>query len=79
MKMEGLGVAISYEMRLVRRNWLYRLFVLGAFAYALAFLVPWDVHMTLWWDVALASSVALRGVFFLNLFQSLVVVFLTNS
>ena len=76
MEMESLRVAISYEMRLVRRNWLYRLFVLGAFAYALAFLVPWDVHMTLWWDVAFASSVALRGVFFLNLFQSLVVVFL---
>ena len=76
MKTNELKVAIAYETRLVRRNWLYRLFLFGAFAYVLAFLAPWDARTALWWDVALASSVALRGVFFLNLFQSVVVAFL---
>lgn len=76
MKTNELKVAIAYETRLVRRNWLYRLFLFGAFAYVLVFLAPWDAHTALWWDVALASSVALRGVFFLNLFQSVVVAFL---
>lgn len=67
---------MTYERKLVRRNWLFRLFVLGAFSYLLAFLVPWDIHREMWWNVALASSIPVRAIYFLNLFQSLVVIFL---
>ena len=67
---------MSYECKLVRRNWLFYLFVAGILGYALAFLVPWDTHEVMWWDVAFASSLPVRATYFLNQFQSLIVVFL---
>lgn len=74
--MAGWQTIVTYESKLVRRNWLFRLFIMGILGYALVYLVPWDIHRETWWEIAFASSFPVRGVYFLNLFQSLVVVFL---
>ncbi|WP_065220096.1 MULTISPECIES: carbohydrate-binding protein [Butyricimonas] len=74
--MAGWQIIVTYESKLVKRNWLFRLFILGVLGYTLAFLTPWDIHQEAWRSIALASSLPTRGVYFLNLLQSLVVVFL---
>lgn len=74
--MAGWQIVITYESKLVKRNWLFRLFILGVLGYTLAFLVPWDIHREAWRNIALASSLPTKVVYFLNLLQSLVVVFL---
>lgn len=74
--MEAWQIITHYESKLVTRNWLFRFFVVGVLAYALIFLVPWDMHREMWWKVVGASSILARGVYFLNLLQSLVVIFL---
>ena len=75
MEITALKAAISYESKLVRRSWLFYLFILGVLGYTVGVLIPWDNHV-IWWNVAFASSIPLRGIYFLNLFQSLIVTFL---
>ena len=72
----ALKTAISYESKLVRRNWLFYLFILGVLGYTIGILIPWDSNHVPWADVALASSIPSRGTYFLNLFQSLIVTFI---
>ena len=67
---------IFYEEKLLRRNWLFYFFILGVLGYIVGVLIPWNAKQVLWSDVALASSVFSRGISFLNLFQSVIVVFL---
>ena len=67
---------IFYEGKLLRRNWLFYFFILGVLGYIVGVLIPWNAERVLWSDVALASSVFSRGISFLNLFQSVIVVFL---
>ena len=74
--METWQTVVSYEGKLVRRNWLFYLFVVGVLGYASVFLIPWDIHRGWWSRIVFASSIPMRGVYFLNLLQSLVVVFL---
>lgn len=76
MKTSALITAIVYESKLIRRNWLFYLFILGLFAYTLVFLIPWEIHSITWEKIALASSLPLQGIFFLNLFQSLIITFI---
>ncbi|WP_065219996.1 MULTISPECIES: golvesin C-terminal-like domain-containing protein [Butyricimonas] len=71
-----LKTAISYESKLVKRNWLFYLFILGVLGYTVGILIPWDSFSFKWKDFALASSIPLRGIHFLNLFQSLTITFL---
>ena len=75
--MKAWQTVVTYESKLVKRNWLFRLFIAGVLGYILAFLVPWDIRREIWRNIAFASSLPARGVYFLNLFQSLVVVLLT--
>ena len=76
MEITALKTAISYESKLVRRNWLFYLFILGVLGYTISVLIPWDSFSFKWKDIAFASSIPLRGIYFLNLFQSLIVTFL---
>ncbi len=69
METTALKAAISYESKLVRRSWLFYLFILGVLGYTVGVLIPWDTSHLEWWDVAFASSISLRGVYFLNLFH----------
>ena len=39
-------------------------------------LIPWTRDWIFWENVAFASSIPIRGVYFLNLFQSLIVIFI---
>lgn len=75
MKTTALKTAISYEGKLVRRNWLFYFFIFGVLC-ILGILVPWERDWISWEDVVFASSMPLRGIYFLNLFQSLIVVFI---
>ncbi|WP_286137668.1 hypothetical protein [Gabonibacter massiliensis] len=75
--MKAWQTVVTYESKLVKRNWLFRLFIAGVLGYILALLVPWDIRREIWRNIAFASSLPARGVYFLNLFQSLVVVLLT--
>ena len=75
MKTTALTTAISYEGKLVRRNWLFYFFIFGVLC-ILGILVPWERDFILWEDVVFASSIPLRGIYFLNLFQSLIVIFI---
>lgn len=77
--MTSLKCIITYESKLIRRNWLFRLFILGVALYAIVDLIPWNLSLSSWWKVALASSIPLRGMYFLNIFQSLVIIFLTGD
>ena len=72
----ALKTTIAYESKLVKRNWLFYLFILGILGYTLWVLIPWNINQVLWSDIALASSIPSRSIYFLNLFQSLVVVFI---
>lgn len=77
MEITALKTAISYESKLVRRNWLFYLFILGMLGYMVGVLIPWDTKYNFQWsNVALASSILSSGIYFLNLLQSLIVVFL---
>lgn len=76
METTALKTTIAYESKLVKRSWLFYLFILGTLGYALGVLIPWDPNRVLWSDIALASSIPSRGVYFLNLFQSLIVAFI---
>ena len=74
--MGKLQISTTYESKLARRNWVFRLFILGILGYTLVFLIPWDLHRQEWLNIVFASSIPIRGVYFLNLLQSLVVIFL---
>ncbi|MCQ4872352.1 golvesin C-terminal-like domain-containing protein [Butyricimonas paravirosa] len=76
METTALKTTIAYESKLVKRNWLFYLFILGILGYTLGVLIPWNINQVLWSDVALASSIPSRSVYFLNLFQSLIVAFI---
>lgn len=75
MEITALKAAISYESKLVRRNWLFYFFIFGVLG-ILSLLVPWTRDWISWENVAFASSIPIRGVYFLNLFQSLIVIFI---
>ncbi|WP_292268468.1 hypothetical protein [Butyricimonas sp.] len=79
MKTTNLKTIITYESKLTRRNWLFYLFIIGG-VYILGTLIPGVFILGIgyigWQDVALTSSMPLRGIYFLNLFQSLIVTFL---
>ena len=75
MKTTALKTAIYYEGKLVRRNWLFYFFIFGVLC-ILGILVPWGRDWISWEDVVFASSMPLRGIYFLNLFQSLIVAFI---
>ena len=74
--MGKLQISTTYESKLARRNWVFRLFILGILGYTLVFLIPCDLHRQEWLNIVFASSIPIRGVYFLNLLQSLVVIFL---
>jgi len=76
METTALKAAISYESKLVRRSWLFYLFIFGVLGYTIGVLIPWDIKHIIWSDIAFSSSIPLRGIYFLNLFQSLIVTFL---
>lgn len=76
METTALKTAIFYESKLVKRSWLFYLFILGVLGYTSGILIPWDIHRVVWWDIAFASSIPLRGIYFLNLFQSVIVTFI---
>lgn len=80
MKITDLKTTITYESKLVKRNWLFYLFTFGVVCILGTlipgvFLIP-SIGRVAWYDVALASSMPLRGIYFLNLFQSFIVAFL---
>lgn len=75
METTALKAAISYESKLVRRNWLFYFFIFGVLG-ILSVFVPWTRDWIFWENVAFASSIPIRGIYFLNLFQSLIVILL---
>ena len=75
METTALKAAISYESKLVRRNWLFYFFIFGVLG-ILSVFVPWTRDWIFWENVAFASSIPIRGIYFLNLFQSLIVIFI---
>ena len=75
METTMLKAAISYECKLVRRNWLFYFFIFGVLG-ILSVLIPWARDWISWEHVVFASSIPIRGVYFLNLFQSLIVIFI---
>ena len=74
--MTALKTATFYESKLVRRNWLFYFFILGILGYTIGVLIPLDTNRILWSNIAFASSIPLRGIYFLNLFQSLIITFI---
>lgn len=78
MKITNLKTAIIYESKLTRRNWLFYLFIVGGM-YILGTLIPGvfilGIGWISWQDIALTSSLPLRGIYFLSLFQSLIITF----
>lgn len=72
----ALKTIVTHESKLVRRNWLFYLFILGVFGFMVGFLIPWNARSLQWWQVVLASSLPAYGFYFLNLFQSMVITFL---
>lgn len=75
MKITDLKTTITYESKLIRRNWLFYFFIFGVLC-ILNILTPWISGMNCWTDIALASSMPLRGIYRLNLFQAFIVAFL---
>ncbi|WP_294140450.1 hypothetical protein [uncultured Sanguibacteroides sp.] len=80
MEMANLKTAISYESKLVKRSWLFYLFIFGILAYTLG-VILWDYYgldkYINWEKFVFASSFPLYGIYFLNLFQSVFVTFIT--
>ncbi len=75
MEITALKAAISYESKLVRRNWLFYFFIFGVLG-ILSILIPWTRNWISWENIAFASSIPIRGAYFLNLFQALIVIFI---
>ncbi|WP_294142371.1 hypothetical protein [uncultured Sanguibacteroides sp.] len=76
MEMTNLKTAISYESKLVKRNWLFYLFIFGVLC-ILGIIFPLSIYEGLWHDVVFVSSMPLSGIYFLNLFQSVIIIFIT--
>ncbi|MCR9011537.1 hypothetical protein [Gabonibacter chumensis] len=78
METTPLKTAIAYESKLVKRNWLFYLFVLGALGYIIgvSLLDSMVMHRISWDKFIFASSFPLHGFYFLNLFQSVIVAFI---
>ena len=74
--MTALKTATFYVSKLVRRNWLFYFFILGILGYTIGVLIPPDTNRVLGSNIAFASSIPLRGIYFLNLFQSLIITFI---
>lgn len=77
--MSTLKTAIAYESKLVKRKWLFNLFVLAALGYIIgvSLLDSMVMHRISWDKFIFVSSFPLHGFYFLNLFQSIIVAFIT--
>ena len=78
MEKTTLKAAITYESKLVKRNWLFYLFIFGVFIYTLGLplLDTYQYEYINWRKFVFASSFSLFGIHFLNLFQSIIVAFI---
>ncbi|MCR9011441.1 hypothetical protein [Gabonibacter chumensis] len=78
MEKTTLKAAITYESKLVKRNWLFYLFVLGTLGYILGdtLLDIIDYEYIPWRKFIFASSFPLYGYYFLSLIQSIIVTFI---
>lgn len=65
------------ESKLVKRNWLFYFFILGITVYMVTALIPRGHHPYPWTTIALPGSIPLNGAKFLNLFQAIVIAFMT--
>ena len=78
MEKTTLKAAITYESKLVKRNWLFYLFVFGALGFILGSPLLDNLINTYvpWRKFIFESSFPLYGYYFLNLFQPIFVTFI---
>ncbi len=78
METPNLKTAITYESKLVKRNWLFYLFVFGALGFILGSPLLDNLINTYvpWRKFIFESSFPLYGYYFLNLFQPIFVTFI---
>lgn len=84
MNLHNIGVISHYEVKLLRRSWLFRIFtILALLGITMTILIqqtrllnPW---MERWSTIALSSMMPFVCIYFYNIVQSIIVIFLSGS
>lgn len=83
MNIQNINVIARYEVKLLRRSWLFRIFAILALAgisvFILGFLTPLDRFRIIWPKIAVTSLMPFCSTFIYNIAQSVIVIFLAGS
>lgn len=84
MNLHNIGVISHYEVKLLKRSWLFRIFtILALLGITMTILIqqtsvlnPWNEK---WNSIALSSMMPFVCIYFYNIVQSIIVIFLSGS
>ncbi len=84
MNLQNINVIARYEVKLVKRSWLFRIFAILALVLISGFMLIDRTNIinrmiTLWPRVALSSFLPFYNIYLYNIAQSVIVVFLAGS
>lgn len=84
MNLHNIGVISRYEVKLLRRSWLFRIFaILALLGITLTILVEQTRVLNkfgyIWLNIALSSQMPYLCIYFYNIIQSIIVIFLSGS
>lgn len=84
MNLHNINTIARYEVKLLRRSWLFRIFAVLAFLLITMVLLVWQTGVLnsmeyVWPRMALSSLMPFVSVYFYNIAQSVIVIFLAGS
>ncbi len=83
MNFQNINVISRYEVKLLRRSWLFRIFAILALAgisvVILGYQTPLNQFSSIWPKIAVSSLMPFCSIYFYNIAQSVIVIFLAGS
>lgn len=84
MNLNHINVIARYEVKLVKRSWLFRIFAILALLFISAIMLGYQTGIVnrmdnLWPRIAVSSLMPFCNTYFYNIAQSVIVVFLAGS
>ncbi len=83
MNFQNINVISRYEVKLLKRSWLFRIFAIlalvGISVVILGYQTSLNQHSNIWPKVAVSSLMPFCSIYFYNIAQSVIVIFLAGS
>ena len=83
MTLHNINVIARYEVKLLKRSWLFRIFailaLLGISLVTLGYQTPLNQFGNIWPKIAVSSLMPFCNIYFYNIAQSVIVIFLAGS